>query len=152
MNIIEKVKELLTGYEKIAEFSGDLHVDYTESEPTNYGLSSTGDTLLKQDILGNQIRQHNFVLYAVNQSFNDYDRLSNSNFLLDLNYWLETLKGQELTATINGVEYIGEITKMWSANGMLYAVPTGDINDGVAYQLQLYAQYKVRKVEYLWQN
>lgn len=146
MNIIEKVKELLTGYEKIAEFSGNLHVDYTDSEPTNFGLSSTGDSLIRQDILGNQTRQHNFVLYAVNQSFNDYDRLCNSSFLLDVSYWLETLKGQKITVTINGVEYAGELTKMWSANGMVYAVPTGDINDGVAYQLQLYAQYHVRKV------
>lgn len=146
MNIIEKVKALLTGYEKIAEFSHDLHVDYTEPNPTNYGLSSSGDQLIRKDIVGNELRQHNFVLYAVNQSFTDYDRLTNSNFLLELNYWLETLKGQEVTVTINEAEYRGEITRMWSANGMLYSVPTGDLHDGVAYQLQIYAQYKVRKV------
>ncbi|MBO5198058.1 MAG: hypothetical protein J6B85_06000 [Lachnospiraceae bacterium] len=146
MNIIEKTKEILTGYEKISEFSHCVHVDYTAPNPTNYGLSSTGDRLIKEDILGNELRQHNFVLYAVNQSFNDFDRLANSTFLLDLNYWLESQKGHEVTVTVNGVVYQAVITKLWSANGMMYSVPSGDMNDGVSYQLQIYAQYKVRKV------
>ena len=38
----------------------------------------------------------------------------------------------------------GIITKMSSANGMMFAAPTGDINDGVTYQLQIYAEYKVK--------
>ena len=48
-------------------------------------------SLVKEDILGNQIRRHNFVMYAVGQSFTDYNRLANSNFLLELAYWLEQL-------------------------------------------------------------
>ena len=102
--------------------------------------------MIKEDILGNELRQHNFVLYAVNQSFNDFDRLANSTFLLDLNYWLESQKGHEVTVTVTGVVYQAVITKLWSANGMMYSVPSGDMNDGVSYQLQIYAQYKVRKV------
>lgn len=56
----------LTEYPKISEFltGGDIHIDFTEPDPVNYGLSSNGDSLVKEDILGNQIRRHNFVMYA----------------------------------------------------------------------------------------
>lgn len=141
MNVIEKVRELLTNYPKIAEFTNNIHVDFNDSNPTSFGLSSSGDTLLKEDVLGNQIRQHNFVLYALNQSFNDFDRLSNSTFLLELSYWLERQKGHPIQVTIDSKTVNGEITMLSSANGMAFNIPTGDINDGIRYQLQIYAQY-----------
>ncbi|RDU21938.1 hypothetical protein [Anaerosacchariphilus polymeriproducens] len=147
MNVIEVVKQMLTDYPKITEFTNDIHVDFTDSEPTNFGLSSTGDQLLSEDILGNQIRQHNFVLYAVNQSISDYDRLANSTFLLDLSYWLETVKGQEIETTVNEQIKTGKIVKMSSANAMLYEIPNGDINGGVTYQVQIYAQYTLESEE-----
>ena len=141
MNVIEKVRELLTNYPKISEFTNNIYVDFNDENPTSFGLSSSGDTLLKEDVLGNQTRQHNFVLYALNQSFNDFDRLSNSTFLLELSYWLERQKGHPIEVTIDSKTVNGEITKLSSANGMAYNVPTGDINNGIMYQLQIYAQY-----------
>lgn len=144
MNIIELVKSILNTFPKILEFSNDIHVDYTDPGPVNFGLSSTGDQLVKEDILGNQIRVHNFVLYAINQAFTDYDRLANSTFLLDLTYWLErAAKEQPIEVTINEQTVSGKLTKLSSANGMLYDIPTGDINDGVTYQIQIYAQYSL---------
>ena len=143
MNIIEQVKQILTDCELIKEFTNKIHVDFTTDEAGSFGLYSNGDSKLKEDILGNQLRQHNFMLYATNQSFNDFDRLQNSTFLLDLNYLLETIKGQEVTATINKEVYRGEITKLWSANGMLYQ-PSEDASS-VMYQLQIYAQYTLKK-------
>lgn len=147
MNIIELVQNILTNYPKITEFTNEIHVDFTDSEPTNFGLSSTGDSLISEDILGNQIRQHNFVLYAINQAYTDYDRLANSTFLLDLNYWLEMQKDNEITVTIGDIEKTGKLLKLTSANGMLYSIPTGDINDGVTYQIQIYAQYFLKESE-----
>ena len=144
MNIIEQVKQLLTDCELVKKFTQDIRIDFTSNKTGNFGLFSNGDTKIKEDILGNQTRQHNFVLYATNQSFNDFDRLQNSTFLLDLAYWLETVKGQKVTATINGAKYSGEILKMWSANGMAFHMPQ-DISAGVTYQLQVYAQYKLKK-------
>ncbi len=141
MNVIEKVRELLTNYPKISEFTNNIYVDFNDENPTSFGLSSSGDTLLNEDVLGNQTRQHNFVLYALNQSFNDFDRLSNSTFLLELSYWLERQKGHPIEVTIDSKTVNGEITKLSSANGMAYNVPTGDINNGIMYQLQIYAQY-----------
>ena len=141
MNIIEKVREILTNYEGINQFTNTVHVDFTESEDVDYGLSSTGDSLIRTDVLGSQIRQHNFVLYARKEFLEDYNRLANSNWLLELNYWLEQQKGQEITAG----DKIGKITKLWSANGMLFDIPNGDVNKGVLYQLQVYAEYKIEE-------
>lgn len=144
MNIIEQVKQILTDCELAKQFTQNIQIDFTSNVAGDFGLFSNGDTKVKEDILGNQTRQHNFVLYATNQSFNDFDRLQNSGFLLDLSMWLETVKGQKVEATINDAKYSGEITKMWSANGMAYQVPQ-DISAGVTYQLQIYAQYNLKK-------
>lgn len=144
MNILEKVKEILTEYPKMSEFCNGIHTDFTENKPGNFGLYPNGDTVLKTDILGGQKRKHSFVMYANNQSFNDFERIANSTFLLELAYWLETVKNVPITVTVGTEEREGTITKMSSANGMMFAAPTGDINDGVTYQLQIYAEYSVK--------
>lgn len=144
MNILEKVKEILTEYPRMSEFCNGIHTDFTENKPGNFGLYPNGDTVLKTDILGGQKRKHSFVLYANNQSFNDFERIANSTFLLKLAYWLETVKNVPITVTVGTEEREGTITKLSSANGMMFAAPTGDINDGVTYQLQIYAEYKVK--------
>lgn len=148
MNVIELVKQILTDYPRILEFTNEIKVDFTDDTPTSFGLSSVGDQLIKEDILGNQIRRHNFVLYALNQSFTDYDRLANSTFLLDLAYWLEQYKNEDpIEVTINDKTVSGKLLGLSSANAMLYMVPTGDINDGVTYQIQIYAQYHIESEE-----
>lgn len=144
MNILEKVKEILTEYPKMSEFCNGIHTDFTENKPGNFGLYPNGDAILKTDILGGQKRKHSFVLYANNQSFNDFERIANSTFLLELAYWLETVKNVPITVTVGTEEREGIITKLSSANGMMFAAPTGDINDGVTYQLQIYAEYSVK--------
>lgn len=144
MNVIEATKKILSDYKKISEFSSGVQIDFTANEPTNFGLSSIGDALLKEDILGNQDRKHSFVLYAVNQAYEDYDRLANSSFLLELAYWLETQKGQEVDVAIGDTVKKGEITKISTANAMIFSVPTGNLNDGVMYQIQIYVEYKVK--------
>lgn len=149
MNIIEFVREVLTNYPKIQEFTNNIHIDFTnDDEHPNYGLYSTGDVIVGEDILGNQIRQHNFILYAVNQSYNDYDRLVNSTFLLDLAYWLERYKSDvALEVTIDNKAYTGKLKSLSSANGMLYSILNDDINNGVMYQIQIYAQYTLESEE-----
>ena len=148
MNVIELVKQIITDCPLIARFTNNIHVDFTEETPTNFGLSSTGDRLVKEDILGNQLRQHNFVLYAVNQSFNNYDRLANSTFLLDFAYWLERhSNNEEIEVIIDGKTYTGKLLGLSTANAMIYSIPDGNLNNGVTYQIQIYAQYTIESEE-----
>jgi len=150
MTIIDFMREKLTEYPKISEFlaSGDIHIDFTEPDPESYGLSSTGDKLVSEDILGNQIRQHNFVMYAVGQSFTDYNRLANSNFLLELAYWLERLPEQNgIAVTVDGEELTGRFIKATTANAMSMGWMGETVNDGCMYQIQIYAQYKIESEE-----
>lgn len=142
MNIIEVVKQILTDCPLVQDLSGSINIDYTEDSPVSFGLYPTGDQLLKEDILGNQDRQHNFVLYAVFQSFTDYDRLANSTFLLNLAYYLEkAATGQEIEVTINNETVSGKLTKLSSANGMLYGYQDNTLSGPVTYQIQIYADY-----------
>ena len=142
MNIIELVKSILQNFPKINEVCNDIHIDFTDNTSDSYGLSSIGDALLAEDILGNQRRQHNFILYAVFQSVNDYDRLNNSGTLLELQLWLERqAQNQIVENIIDNKKLTGELTKLTCSNGMLYAIPENNLNSGVQYQLQITAEY-----------
>ena len=147
MNIIETMRTLLLEFPKINEVCNHISVDFTDDTEENYGLSSTGDTLLKEDILGNETRQHNFILYAVFQSVTDYDRMNNSGTLLELQQWLETQadNGIPVMAEIAGETFEGEIESITPSNGMLYAIPNENNLDLVRYQLQISAIYKIYK-------
>lgn len=130
MNIIEKVKQILSGFSGISE----LHTDFAGIMPESFSLSSVGDTLIKTDILGNQTRRHSFLFYAIFSSINDFERLSNSSALLNLTKWLENQKNIEIDG--------GKITKISAENGMLYEVPDENEIVGYRYQMQIFAEYE----------
>ncbi|MBP1536158.1 MAG: hypothetical protein IK999_18875 [Ruminococcus sp.] len=143
MNVIEKVRELLAAFPKIAEVLGDIHVDFSDGNADSYSLSSTGDTLISEDIIGNQRRQHTFLLAANYSAINDYERISSSGILLELAVWLSKQKDLPVETPYNGVSYPGEITLINAANGMLYAVPQENSEDTYMYQLTITAVYTV---------
>lgn len=143
MNIIEKVRAILESFPKIAEVCNEIHIDFADPEPTSYGLSSTGDELIHEDVLGNQLRQHSFMLYTTYSSVNDYERCHNSSALLELGLWLNEQTGGTVESTIGDTSYSGKLTKLSAANGMLYAVPQENTLDGCQYQLQIIAEYTV---------
>lgn len=150
MTIIDYMRKKLTEYPQISEFlaEDDIHIDFTDPEPVNYGLSSTGESLIKEDVLGNQVRQHNFVMYAAGQSFTDYNRLANSNFLLELSYWLNDLPpGDELDVKVGMQSRKGIFLKATTANAMSMGLMGDTIDKGVMYQIQISAQYKVESEE-----
>lgn len=133
MNIIEKMRQILSDFSGISE----LHIDCTGSTPESFSLSSVGDTLLKINILGNQTRRHSFLFYAVFSSINDYERLANSSALLKLTMWLENQKNIEIDG--------GKITKISAENGMLYEIPDENRIVGYRYQMQIFAEYEFKK-------
>lgn len=145
MNIIETVRLILESFPKISEVCNEVHIDFADPEPTSYGLSSTGDELVTEDILGNQLRQHSFMLYTTYSSLNDYERLSNSTALLELGLWLKEQTGCEVESTVGSTVYNGRLEKLTAANGMLISVPQENEMDGVQYQLQIIAEYTVKK-------
>ena len=133
----------MQSFPKISTVCNEIHVDFADPEPTSYGLSSIGDSLIKEDILGNQTRQHNFLLYSTFSGINDFERQENSTALLELSAWLVKQTGEKVETVIGEKTYSGEITKITAANGMLYAVPQENSIDGMQYQLQITAQYTV---------
>lgn len=134
MNVIEKTQQIISEYPEISKFTNEVDIDFTSNEPTSFGLSSTGDTKVREFLTGKQIRQHNFVLYATQDSFNSFQRLNNSNFLIDFSYWLEKQKNIDIDE--------GKIVRIWTSNGMAYEAPSGDINDGIRYQIQIFVEYE----------
>lgn len=145
MNIIELIQDALKNFPKIDKL---VHIDFNGDAPDEFGLYPTGDTLLSEDILGNQKRKHNFILYAVYQSYNDYDRMVNSGTLLELQMWLERYAdGQSVSVTVGETALSGRLAKLTCANGMLYSIPDGNMNSGVQYQLQIAAEYEIESEE-----
>ena len=146
MNIIELMRKAL---EEFPEIDTLVHVDYNSDDDNEFGLYPIGDTLLKEDVLGTQTRQHSFILYAVFSSFSDYDRLTNSGTLLKLQMWLERYaENQEISVTVADKEYTGQLKKVSCANGMLYNVSEQNMNSGVQYQLQITAEYEIESEEF----
>ena len=141
MNIIERIRSMVGSFSKIAEICDTIHVDFSDTNPTSYGLSSTGDTLVSEDIIGNQTRQHSFVLHSTFSALNDYERMSNSGVLLELAQYLDRCVGEDVTHEIDGVVYTGTIQKITTANGMLTAITNENVVQGWYYQLQIIAEY-----------
>ena len=138
MNIIEKVQSILESFPKISEVCNSVHIDFTDPEPTSYGLSSEGD-----ELIGNQKRQPTFMLFTVYSSINDYERLHNTSALLELGQWLERQTGGEVVTTIGDETLTGTIVKLRTANGMLETIPQENEMDGCLYHIQIIAEYTV---------
>lgn len=143
MSIIDYMRYLLINYPKIAAVCNNVNIDFLDNADDSYGLSSMGDVLIKKDILGNQTRQHNFMLYATFQSVNDFDRLNNSGVLLDLAYYLDSKNNDVITTTVNGEKKVGIVKKIKTENGSIVAIPEGNMVAGVQYQLQLSVTYEI---------
>ena len=137
------MREILESFPKISEVCNEIHIDFADPEPTSYGLASTGDSLIKEDILGNQTRQHTFMLYSTFSGINDYERLANSSALLELSQWLSLKKGDVVLSQIGDDLYRGELLNIKTENGMLYEVPQENAMDGILYQLQIVAEYTI---------
>lgn len=147
MTIIDYMRRKLTEYPHISDFlSGDdLHIDFTDPDPANYGLSSNGDSLINRNIRGDEKRQHKFVLYAAGQSFTDYSRLANSNFLLELGYWLEHLPEEDgIDVEVDDRRLQGRFLKATASNAMAMQPMGETVNDGVLYQIQIFVTYQMK--------
>lgn len=145
MNVFRTLKQILSDCTLLDDFNNGVHVDYTESSTGTCGLFPTGTKKTGEDVLGNLRYRLSCTLYASMATYEDYERLNNSDFLLSLSYYLDTLKDIDITEEINGVSRSGEITKVSASGGMLYVVNNEDINDGGQYQLQINVDYMINE-------
>lgn len=147
MNVIERMKQVLMEFPKLSQLAvaGGMHIDFTEDDTENYSLSSIGDRLVKKDILGNQTRCNDMILYVVTGNVNDAGRLSSSSLLLELGYYLEGQRGMSVTGTIGETELPGKIRSITATNGMAYTIS----EDGqyLTYQMQLKVIYTLETEE-----
>lgn len=144
MNVIEVLKNLLSDCPLMDEFNNE-HIDYNEDVTGNYGIYSVGTNKIKEDIVGNATYVSDFILYANNMAYDDITRLSNASWLMRMTYWLDKQKNFNITEIIDGFVMNGIITKITASNGMMFSVPTGDINDGVNYQIQIKVTYEFKE-------
>lgn len=141
-NVVRTMRELLSECSLLDKFNG-IHVDYTieEDVPGALGLFSMGTTKTGEDILGNERYRIGFQLQTGLTAYEDYERLRNSDFLLQLTYWLNRKKNIRIVEEFGETERLGKITTVSAGNALLFDAPTGDVNDGVVYQLQVTVDY-----------
>ena len=81
-------------------------------------------------------------------SFTDYCRLANSNFLLELGYWLEQLPEEDgLSANIGNQEMEARFIKAITSNAMAMQPMGETVNDGILYQIQIQVTYQIESEE-----
>ena len=141
MNIIEKTKSIIQDFPQIKDVCDNINIDFTADNVDSYGLNSLGDFLVSKSITGNEIRNHAFVLFAKYSSFNDYQRLSNSGLLLNLQRYLERIYNEEFDD--NGENC--EITSIRCSNAQLFELPSESLVKEVIYQIQILVNYKIYK-------
>jgi len=144
MNVIETVKQILTDCSLMDDFNNGVHIDYTEAKDKDIGMFPIGPSKTGEDLIGNEKYKISFQLYTGLFAFEDSDRLGNSDFLTKLTYYLNKQKNIAIIETVDGEEMSGIINKIDAANALIFEVPTGDINDGVRYQLQLSVNYIIK--------
>ncbi|MBR1750845.1 MAG: hypothetical protein IJ740_08205 [Ruminococcus sp.] len=141
MNIIERITDTLKAFPKIDRFS--VHTDFADISPTGYGLTSIGDTKLSEDVMGNELRRHSFLLYAVYSGINDYERMANTGLLTELAIWLERQTGAGVTTVIGDESFEGEVQNITTGNGLIYELMQNNHLAGIRYQLQITADYTI---------
>lgn len=141
MNIIERITDIIKAFPKIDALT--VHTDFSDITPAGYGLTSIGDTKLSEDVTGNELRRHSFLLYAVYSGINDYERMANTGLLTELAIWLERQAGVSVTTTIGNDTYGGEIRSISTGGGMIYELMQGNYLAGIRYQLQITADYTI---------
>lgn len=136
MNIVEKIKDILTNCALMDDFNNGKHIDYTDkSLVNNYGLYTSGESIAARYINGDKLKIHNFTIYSILDTFDDTDRLSNTSFLINLENYLDKL----VTTPFQDGDIWITIKSFSTSNGMLYET----LEDKKSiYQFQLKVTYE----------
>lgn len=159
--LIETVKDTIKRF-VVKEGDHDVHIDFIDPQTGDIGLFPIGPTLVKSDVLGNKTYKMIFEMYSQRVGFEDFDRIDNVRYFSNLVYKLNNLKHVKVLEPLetymffgadtffNDYSYLsdeehipGWILDVNAGNGLKYSVPTGDINDGIIYQMQITVTYKL---------
>lgn len=142
MNVIETLRKKITTCPLMKTFNA-VHMDYTEPNDGQAGLFFNGASLVRRSVEGDSDWQARFTLYTFCDTFEDYQRISASNFLLGLTYYLQSLSGIEIVENVNGDDHVGEIQSVAASNGMLYQLVNANYDKGGQYQIQISVNYTI---------
>lgn len=142
MNVIETLRKKITTCPLMKTFNA-VHMDYTEPNDGQAGLFFNGASLVRRSVEGDSDWQARFTLYTFCDTFEDYQRISASNFLLGLTYYLQSLSGIEIVENVNGDDHAGEIQSVEASNGMLYQLVNANYDKGGQYQIQISVNYTI---------
>ena len=135
MSIIGGIKSYLQTCPHLQEFIG-AYVDFTEDDPSNYGIMPAGDVTL-QKYIGGAKKQYNFVLYAREFTFEDIQRLENCEFLEHLSDWIFT---QDQKKNFPFIGSDKQPSRIQCANGFLFNLDEENGDRGL-YQIQFQLFY-----------
>ena len=142
MNVIETLRKKITTCPLMKTFNA-VHMDYTEPNDGQAGLFFNGASLVRRSVEGDYDWKARFTLYTFCDTFEDYQRISASNFLLGLTYYLQSLSGIEIVENVNGDDHAGEIQSVEASNGMLYQLVNANYDKGGQYQIQISVNYTI---------
>lgn len=145
MTVLETIRSEVESYLAGLMGTDSVHIDFVEEMDGCAGVSLMGDKLLKRDILGNQTRLSDLLIYMVAQGVNDYERQANTEALTELGLHLDVMKRNAITVTYDGEEHDGEINSVSVSEASVYTVS----EDGVytTYQMKVSVNYEIIESE-----
>ena len=130
MTDLEKVRQWVRSYPKWEE-SGLLYIDYTDAVPGNSGLYPAGleEVSRHEDILGTVTVKCRYRFHLYRVAAGQEDGLSNAQWLMDFQQWVQQQSAAGLTPTFGDVpeqEWIkaekGKLQEVSQAGTMTYVV------------------------------
>ena len=136
-SILSAMQTYMNAFPDLDELAGGVKIDLCTQEPTSYGLTLVGNDCIKRYINGSQQWQANFVLYALDYSYDDAKRLENAGFCENLTFWVEDNTYNKVLPDLpEGLEPVS----VSADNGILY--DNEESGDKAIYQIQIHLIYR----------
>ncbi|MDD4608947.1 MAG: hypothetical protein PHY71_02185 [Bacteroidaceae bacterium] len=121
MSILKTLQAFLAKYDGL-----EILTDFPGKE-AGYALSPSGNSMTKEDILGNKIYINNYVFYVKECAVDEVDRADTQDFLESFGMWLDEQSYPELPGNFS-------VVKMTTSNCFLLDIA----DDGLGlYQVQI---------------
>lgn len=114
-----------------------LHIDQLEDEPVNYSIGSSGQTLLRSDVLGNETWQYNFLLQTREYTADDLARMNNAEFTEQFVFYIHSCNNNNIFPDLPSGFTPIEID---ADNGMILSID--DDGDRGIYQIQIHLVFE----------